>query len=506
MIDLSNLERDKESVKQELARRSHERYMQYMWQKSGEKFLVGLHTKELCRLIDEAFNNFRRGQSTFLVVTMPFRHGKSDMLSRYLPSHFLGEFPDCEVMLVTYASNLAEGFSRFARNILRTKEFKSLYPNVEVSRENGGVQQWGIANHIGGCVASGLTSGLTGKGYHLGLLDDYCASRADAESEVMRNSAWEHFTNDFLTRRAPTSITIVLATPWHVDDIIGRIKDKMNPNSEKYDKEFPHFKIVSFPAMNGDVVIKVKDKNKYGDREYHEERKQYKYLFPERFTEEWYKSQFASLGSYASSALLQCNPTTKSGNLLKVENVVFHNSLVDFPHIRYDRIWDLAHSEKQTQKADPDYTSGTLIGFRNVKGVWEVWIKDVARIRATAPERDEFINAVALKDGGAVQIGVEISIDARDTILIMQKAMKGKRRVIPIKTTGDKVTRMSYLEPCFESGNVHILRAEWNLDWLKEAKEFPNGKHDDQMDNISAGYELRVLGTNQVERIRLQGV
>nr|DAE33850.1 MAG TPA: Large Terminase [Caudoviricetes sp.] len=506
MADLSNIENDENFVRKELARREHEKYMQYMWQKTGEKFLVGIHTKELCRLIDEAFENFEKGLSTFLVVTMPFRHGKSDCLSRYLPSHFLGEHPDCEVMLVTYASALAEGFSRFARNLLRTKEFKSLYPDVSVSKENGGVQQWGIENHIGGCVASGLTSGLTGKGYHLGLLDDYCASRAEAESETIRNSAWEHFTNDFLTRRAPVSITIVLATPWHVDDIIGRIKDRLNPNSENYDEEFPKFNIVSFPAINGEVDIKVKDKSKYGDRKYHTEHKKYDYLFPERFSEEWYRQQFASLGSYAASALLQCRPQLRGGNLFVTDKIQWHDSESDFPRTKYYRVWDLAHTAKQTQKADPDWTSGTLLTYTKIDGVWHLWIKNVSRIRGKSPERDNYIRAVSDNDGNNVSVAVENSLDSKDAISNMQTILNGRYVVKPLNINIDKVARAGYIEPIFEAGHVHVLRGDWNLDWLNEVKEFPSGKHDDQVDNLTAGYLFCCQQTPRISVGRVLGV
>lgn len=505
MVDLSNIELDKKAADKELARRLHIKYMEYMWQKAGEKFLVGIHTSELCYLIDKAFDDFKKGKSTFLVVTMPFRHGKSDCLSRYLPSHFLGEFPDCEVMLVTYASALAEGFSRFARNLLRTKEYKELYPDIEVSRENGGVQQWGIANHIGGCVASGLTSGLTGKGYHLGLLDDYCASRAEAESETMRNSAWEHFTNDFLTRRAPVSITIVLATPWHVDDIIGRIKDRINPQSENYDEEFPKFKVVSFPAMNGEAVVHEKSKDKYGDRKYHEVHEKYDYLFPERFSSEWYKQQFASLGSYAASALLQCNPQMRGGNLFETGKIRFCEE-TDFPKTKYYRVWDLAHTARQTQKDDPDWTSGTLLAYTKSNGVWHLWIKDVARMRGKAPERDNFIRAVSEKDGMSVTIAVENSADSKDAVSNMQTILNGKRIVRPLNIGIDKVARAGYVEPIFEGGNVHILKAEWNYDLIKEIKDFPSGKHDDQVDNITAGYFLCCQGSERISTGKILGI
>lgn len=419
----------------------------------------------------------------------------SQLLSRYLPSHFLGEFPDKEVMLVTYASSLAEGFSRYARNLIRTKEYNKLYPDVTISHENGGVQQWGIEGHMGGCVASGLGSGLTGKGYHLGLLDDYCASRAEAESEVMRAGMWEHFTNDFLTRRAPVSITIVLATPWHTDDIIGRIKASIDPESDNYNPDFPPFKIVSFPAKDGEADIHVKDKKKYGDLKYHVEHVKYDYLFPERFTPEWYEQQFASLGTYASSALLQCNPTTRGGNMLKIDGVKVHESLSEFPNIRYMRVWDLAHSKKQREKDDPDWTRGTLLGVRTVKdsngNVYdEIWIKDVVGCRENATVRDKLIDATLTKDGQGVAIGIENSLDAKDAVVILKNITRGRRVVKDITIREDKVARMSYVEPIFDAGNVHILRADWNLDWFNEAREFPSGKHDDMMDNISAGYQL----------------
>ncbi len=491
MVKYEDIERDKPIIKKLLAQRKHENFIKYCWQNNSEPLSVGLHTRELCRLIDEAFETFRNGESVFLVVTIPFRHGKSDCLSRYLPAHFLGEFPDCEVMLATYSLSLAQGFSRFGRGLIRTKEYKELYPDVDIAKDSSSIQQWGIQGHLGGVTAGSISAGLTGKGYHLGLLDDYCGSRADAESENLRNTAWEHFTNDFFTRRAPRSITIVLATPWHTDDIIGRIKQRIDPNSPKYDPHFPKFKVVSFPAKNGDVDIKVRNREKYGDNLYHEEHVHYDYLFPERFSPEWYEQQFASLGDYASSALLQCNPTIKGGNLLNLTKMVVHHNINDFPNIKFYRIWDLAHTQKQTQKDDPDWTSGTLLAYRKVDGdKWELWVKDVARIRANAPERDNFIRAVAEKDGVNVTIAVENSIESKDALNHLQYIFNGRRIVRGINCKGDKVSRMSYVEPIFDGGNVHYLSGGWNLDWINELKEFPSGKHDDQIDNLSAGYEL----------------
>lgn len=474
---------DKDILKTLLPKRRHIRFMQYCWQNPANPFLVGMHTKEIGRRIDIAFDRLRKNQSSFLLIKVPFRHGKSDIVSRYLPPHFLGEFPNSEVMVVSYSSGLSEDFSRFARSLMRSDKYKQLYPDINLDPKNSGVQKWGIEGKLGRCVASGLSSGLTGKGYHLGILDDYCASRADAESEVIRNGAWEHFTNDFFTRRAPVSITIVLATPWHVDDIIGRILKKIDPNNEQYDEEFPKFEVLSFPAMNGDVEV-------YDEKEKKYIKKHYDFLFPERFSSDWYKQQSASLGTYGTASLMQCNPQVRGGKMLQVDKVKVHTSLDDFPKTKYVRVWDMAHSAKQRLKDDPDYTSGTLLTYIKRNGVWELWIKDVARMRGEAPERDLFINAVTEKDGNGVQLVISKSVDSIDMYNTLKGILTGRRIVHPVFPRGDKVARISPVEPVFEAGNVHILSAPWNLDWITEMTDFPSGSHDDQVDNLSDGYEF----------------
>ena len=483
-------------------------FMQYFWRKRNDPMKVGLHTRAICERIDKAINDLDEGKSTCLIITVPFRHGKSDIISRYASAHFIGTHPDSDVMIVTYASSLATGFSKFARDIVDSPEYYEVY-GKKLSKTKGASDEWGLEGYTGTVTASGLTSGITGKGYVFGILDDYCAGREEAESVVMREKAWDSFTNDFFTRQAPISITIILATPWHTDDIIGRIKAFNDPTSDKYDPEFTKFEVLSFPAMNGTAEVV----NNKGEKEI----VNYDYLFTEktlstgekidgRFTPEWYKKQMATLGSYGTASLLQCNPTVRGGNMLNLSNIHVHNSISEFPVIQYFRIWDLAHSAKQRIKSDPDWTSGTLLGFRKINGVDELWIKNVSRIRAEAPERDKFIGAVSDKDGQGVPIGIEISLDARDSVRVLQNATKGRRIIKPIKTVGDKVARMSYLEPIFEAGNVHILRDEWNLDWLNELREFPSGKHDDQVDNLSAGYALTHNQKHEIQIVRVNGV
>ena len=281
-----------EKQEQEESKRSHLCFMQHTWMKKDSPFFIGFHTRKICERIDRAFEDFRNGQSTYLLINVHHRAGKSDIVSRYLGPHFLGEFPSEEVMQVTYQANLAISFSSFGRNIFRSEKYEKIYPNICLSKETNKKNEWVITDKnnklLGGKLyASGLQSGLTGSGFALGILDDYCSGRAEAESIVQRDNAWEAFTNDFMTRAAPVSIVIVLATIWHWDDISGRIKNEMQQN-----EYFPKFEILQFPARARDY----KGEGTYIG----------KYLFLERFNEKWYDTQYATLGKYSAAALLDC--------------------------------------------------------------------------------------------------------------------------------------------------------------------------------------------------------
>ena len=480
MIPIAN----KEELRKLKAQYSHLEFIKYCWQKPDEEYQVGRHTRTICHLIDEAIEDFKNGKSTYLVVKVHPRAGKSEILSQNLTAHFIGAFPDKEVMICCYNSTLAEKNSKLARRIIDSPKYQELYPDTEIE---GGVQQWNIAGHTAMVTASGLISGITGNGYTLGLLDDYIAGRDNAESQTIRDKIWDEFTSSFLTRRAPVSITIVLATQWHVDDIIGRIEEAMNTESEKYQPDFPKFRIVSFPAINGEGEVWTE---KTKDEKAHWELQKWEYLFPERFTPEFYKQQKAALGDYAFSSLYQCKPQVRGGNFFDTSDIKYHNTVDDFPKTRYYRVWDLAHTAKQLQKSDPDWTSGTLLTYTKIDGLWHLWIKDVVRIKAKAGERDILIRSATEKDGMNVPVAIENSLDNKDAVSNFQDILKGMRTIRPLNIRIDKIARAGYVEPIFEAGHVHILRGAWNLDWLTEVKNFPSGKHDDQVDNFTAGYFL----------------
>lgn len=465
------------------ARKNHLDFMRYTWRKgTDDPFVVGFHTRKICERIDKSFADFRKGISTNLLISVHHRAGKTDIVSRYLSPHFLGEFPDKEVMQTSYQARLAGKFSSDARDIVRSAYYKKLYPKIYLSKESNAKADWTLVDvngtPTGGKLfASGLSSGLNGNGYALGILDDYCAGRKQAESLVQRDSAWDAFRSDFSTRTAPVYIRIVLATQWHWDDINGRIRKEMAENPD-----FPRFEILSFPAKAKDY----KGAGKYPG----------KYLFLERYPESWYKNQYATLGKYGSAALLDCDPQFRTGGVLSTDGIVWVEEK-DMPSIdvkRWQRVWDLAHTAKQRAGDDPDWTAGTLHAFERIPGdpVPHLWIRHVERIREGAVKRDDEIKRRIITDGKFVKQYVENTSDAKDACEYIKKLVP-EYSVSEVNTAGkgDKLVRATPLEPIFEAkGHVHVMIGSWNDDWLDEIMKFDgSGKqHDDQVDNLSAGW------------------
>lgn len=465
-----------QSVYEEYARRKHLYFMKYCWQRENEAFQVGIHTKTICDKLDKAIENFRKGISTYLLVTVCFRHGKSEIVSRYFPAHFLAEFPDCEVVLTSHSRDKAFEFSRDSQNILLSSKFKKLYPKIQLKQGHSAVSAWGIENHLGKSQYFGIQSGTAGAGGHLIIVDDYFGNREQAESQKIRETVNQAFRNDIITRKAPVSIVIVCVTTWHVDDIATGVI----PKSMQKDPNFPQFDIIKFPAYDDSYPTGV--------------------LFPERFDKSYYATLKAVLtdeqGEYGYLSLMQCTPQKREGNLLKVDKINYIDK-EEFellkPSMRCCRAWDIASSEKQLVKSDPDYTAGIKIWLAKVPSqlsgiaITKVYIEDVIRCRFEALKREQIMIATALADGQDCLVVVESYGGYKDTFTRCKTLLAGICQVVPYHKKEDKLIKATALEVATASGNVTLVKGDWNSQLIKEFSEFPSGSHDDIVDTCSIG-------------------
>ena len=414
-------------------------------------YVYGRHTWALIEECQRATEAMERGECYYAIVCLPPRHGKSDVISRRYPVwHLLGH-PDDEIILASHMADLAHGMCVESLRCFRRAACDfGLRPGKQ--RQN----EWTVDGRKGKLQAMGLGGSITGKGANLFIIDDYLKNRQEAESAVVRDHQWDSFQSDLWTRRAPVHAFIIVATRWHVDDLAGRIIDE-----HKRNPDFPEFKVIRFPAQADDGT----------------------YLFPERFPPEYYESQKA-MGIYAWQSLFQNEPAPRLGNLLRADlvNWIEPDELPE--GLSWRRGWDLASSEKERMKDDPDYTVGTLAAY-DAK-TRRLYIRDVVRGQWSALKRDARMEETAQLDAasGCARVNIEAVGGYVDTFNRVRSNLRGTAVVRKVTPMVDKVARASVLEPLFEAGNVYAVRGRWNQDWENEFLAFPSGKHDDQVDSL----------------------
>lgn len=440
---------------------------------------IGRHTRAIADAITTAVDRFKRGLSTYLDIEVAFRHGKSDLSSRAAPAFCMGALRDYEpdVMLLSYSAGLSNDFSRNVKDIIRSTRYQELFPGVMPARGRDTVADWGIEESHGKNTFTGLGGSYVGKGAQILIVDDWFAGKDEARSEKIRKARWEGFT-DALTRLAPVHIVMLVATSWHVDGVRARLK-----HAEKDKPGFPQFQHLSFPAKPVDAQT-----GQWEGR----------YLFPERYSPEWYEAMYASQGHWGA-ALLDCNPVTEGGNRFKVDMVVVHKDRSGWPAGRETRGWDLASSTKERDKDDPDWTWGVRGMVKtervNVQGDaakrHHVWISDMVACQAEAPQRDALIRKTAIQDGPGVGQAIEAFGGYKDAYTTLRKVLSGISIVKKSQLPGDKAAKLADLEPSFDSGIVHVLDGPHVREWLKQFSEFPAGGHDDACDGTAVMFHAQ---------------
>jgi predicted phage terminase large subunit-like protein len=235
-----------------------------------------------------------------LMIFMPPRHGKSEMVTVRFTAYCLKDDPSKNVIIGCYNQRLANRFSRKIKRVLcedsaleamraaneatgaanipaRLSQAVPGTPSVSGCRhddlpacpfiKNGGEAapnadarfsgpafpfassrpknseaEWETSRG-GGLRAVGVGAGVTGFGADLIVIDDPVKSRAEAESQAYRDNVWDWFNDDIYTRLEPDGSIILIQTRWHEDDLAGRLlRGSHEEGAEKWE-------VIDLPAL-----------------------------------------------------------------------------------------------------------------------------------------------------------------------------------------------------------------------------------------------------------------
>jgi predicted phage terminase large subunit-like protein len=414
------------------------------------------------RLLIRELQDVVEGRTSRLMINLPPGSAKSTYGSVLMPPWALAQRRGLDIIGASNTSTLAQVFSRRVMGLIRDHGDELGY---HLTRENA--EEWTTSND-GHYRATGVSGSLPGTRADLAIIDDPTRSRADAESETVRESQWAWFTGDLRTRLKPDAAIIVIMTRWHQDDLGGRLLDRQ-PGL---------WKVVKLPAIAGenDPLGRAPGDWLWPDDNYgyaNDLRKAH--------------AEYQTTGAMRDwAALYQQEPRPLEGSLFKVGMIDIIDAAPQFFHTSA-RAWDLA-ATAQTGTRDPDWTVGVKL-TRTREGRYIV--TDVARSRGGPDETEALIVNTAKMDGPAVTIGLpqDPGQAGKAQVLYLTRKLSGYR-VESSPETGDKATRAGPVASQVNVGNVAMVRGAWNYTFRDELAAFPSGLKDDQVDALSRAFAM----------------
>lgn len=460
-----------ELARREMARRWYSDYLPYV---HGKNWKTTRMSQYLASEV-QAFLEADTGNAyDILVIETPPQHGKSMTLTETLPSWVMGRFPEWRIILGSYNDESAERFAR--RNKEKVRAFCGQLFGVEIGKIDRAVE-FELNGHLGRLISRGIMSGVTGNPANLMIIDDPIKNRSEADSPTYRKKLWDEWQNSFKSRLAAHAKVIVIATPWHEDDMLaGLLRTEDN------------IKLIRLP-----VEAEANDPLGRGVGEA---------LCPELGKDNAWLQQFkasyqasAEGGQRAWSSLYQCNPRVEGGNLVKrdwwreydpAETPAFATEVISV---------DAAFKGADNN----DYVAITVWG----KVGNDYYLRYCLNRHLDFTGTLDAIRQVRTLYPAARTVLIEDKANGSAIINVLQREMF----CVPVNPKGGKVARVNAVSAAIESGHVFVPRgAAWLGDYIDQWTAFPAGAHDDMVDSSSQAlsYLLYSTGTVSVAATREQ--
>lgn len=418
------------------------------------------HHQAIARVIEEV----EKGEIQFLILTMPPRHGKSEIVSRRFPAWYLGRHPEHSIVVATYNDDFAKDFGADVRSIVTSTQYKQVFPDAKLQR--GGTAKDRLQTTKGGMgVFVGLGGSLTGRGAHCLIIDDVIKSNEEARSKSYRDRAWDWFTKVAMTRRMGPKLVVITFTRWHEDDIIGRLTD---PENEHYSRILAKkIKIIDLPAIAGsDDPL---------------ERKEGEALWPERYDLDFLEEQRA-LDPLGFEALYQQRPSVADGVLFRREHIRYYDP-ADLPDgLRIYCASD--HAVTTNQRSDSTVLLKVGVDKQNNVYLLDCWWR-----KARTLEVVEAMLEMARTGEAPLVWWAERGHISQSIGPFLRKRMSETNtfvNVTEVTPIGDKEQRAQSIAARMAMGYVHFPKDKpWTSPAVEQLMSFPNGKHDDFVDTLA---------------------
>ncbi len=424
------------------------------------------HLKYLISKLEAFVEDVENGKSPRLIITMPPRHGKSEVTTKKFPAWVLGNHVDWEIIIASYSADLAEKFSRICRDTFESHE--KVF-DVKLSRNSSSVKEWGIDGYRGVLAATGVGGSATGKGAHIAIIDDPFKNREEANSHLKRERVWDWYKSTIRTRLAPGGGMIVIQTRWHDEDLAGKLMKAMK------EEDGEEFELINLPAVAevGDTLGR-----KVGE-----------VLWPERFALDELMKIKKAIGRLEWASLYQQKPTIDGGSIMRRKDFRYFQMNDQYLEIIEEEkvrkifvsdcmIFQTIDTAQKTGKVNDDTAIATWLVDKQAN----LYLLDMFLEKIEVPDQWQKIKELRIRWNATFQA----CEDKSSGIGLIQQSKRDGLPLKVLKADTDKVTRSIPFSIMLESKKIFFNSRMTNLDKVEEQLlKFPNATNDDATDVCS---------------------
>ncbi len=418
-------------------------------------------------ILQEAIEKVQRKEKVRIILSVPPRHGKTELASILFPAWSLGKYPRTKFILSSYGAELSETIGMKTRDIINSEAYQFIFPGITLRPDVKAKAKW-MTNKEGSFTGVGMGTAVTGTGADFIIIDDPHKDRAEAESETVRESVWEYYRSTLYSRLEGFGAIIIIMQRWHTDDLVGKVLEesaRLKAAGGAYDE----WTVINFPAVaEENEFYKAKLIRKQGES-----------LWPSKFPLEVLENIKQTSGIYNWVSQYMQDPIATEAQEFKEHSFkYFEEQDLRHKHLRFYTLVDPAIS----QKTSADNTVVTTIA-KEVDG------PNIYRIREDAghftPEQTLqliFAHQAEYRSEVAIEV-VQYQMALKYSVIEEQRKRQIYFTVHEIRSSTNKESRIRGLLPLYSAGVIHHRKGD--VEYERELLSFPRGRRDDRIDAMS---------------------
>lgn len=394
-----------------------------------------------------------------VAYSTPPQEGKTTWIVHYIAWQLIRN-PWLKVVYATYSQGRANAVSRQIRGLVATW--------TPLKSGSNNVQRW-ETEEGGGLLAAGRGSAMTGFRSDFTVIDDPIKDMMEAQSELIRETTVEWFSSVVLTRMANLSQIVVICTRWHKDDLIAHVQKALEATYINIPAQATHKSTDPLGRAVGEWLPSVQNRS-----------------------EKSWKLIKSAVGTYVWQALYQGDPQVTGGSYINVdkidvipwEGVVWQDPntgcMMTLDRAIIVQSWDLTFGQIEEGKRGHKSSSGSYVAGHVYALIGRKFILvDRVHERYTFTESVSAVLRMSAKWPQTSRIYVEKKANGAAMLNTLRKRAALIRPVMP---DGSKEVRALAAQPTVDEGNVAVLDTVYSESMMQEFRDFPFGKHDDDVD------------------------